>query len=257
MRTIFILALLLALALPVFAAETGFLNRTVKSGDATYRYQVYVPKDWSPDRKWPVILFLHGAGERGDDGLLQTEVGLGGPIRRHADRFPAVVVMPQCRRGVWWTSPEMEAQIFAALDQAVKEFNGDTSRLYLTGLSMGGYGTWAFGAKYAGKFAALAPVCGGVRLPPRPGLPQPDSSEADPYAETAKKIGTTPVWVFHGAADPTVPVTESRKLVEALKAAGGNVRYNEYEGVGHNSWDRAYNEPEFAGWLLAQSLKSE
>ncbi len=249
---------LLTLAAPALARrqETGFLNRIIAVGQADYRYQVYVPAQWNKKEKWPVILFLHGAGERGDDGLVQTEVGIGAAIRRHPDRFPAVVIFPQCRKNVWWTDPAMEAQIFKALGQTLKEFKGDPQRVYLTGLSMGGYGTWAFGAKYPGKFAALVPICGGVRLPPRaramPGAPAEES--ADPYAATAQKIGKTPVWVFHGSADRAVPVSESRSLVEALKAAGGNVRYNEYEGVGHNSWDKAYVEPELFPWLLAPRL---
>lgn len=240
--------------------ETGFLNREVTVDKVNYRYQVYVPSNWNKKERWPVILFLHGAGERGDDGLVQTEVGIGTAIRRHEDRFPAIVVLPQSRKRVWWTDPAMEAQALKALDQTLKEFKGDPHRVYLTGLSMGGYGTWALGAKYPGKFAALVPICGGVRLPPRArNLPGSAAVEAatngsDPYAATAQKIGKTPVWVFHGGDDPTVPVTESRQLVEALKGAGGNVRYTEYEGVKHNSWEKAYAEPEFLPWLLSQRL---
>jgi predicted peptidase len=236
--------------------QTGFLNRKVAVEGTEYRYVVYVPPDWSADRTWPVVLFLHGAGERGDDGLIQSEVGLGGAIRRHVDRFPAVVVMPQCRKNLWWTEPSMRAQALAALEAAFNEFHGDPARVYLTGLSMGGYGTWAIAAASPGKFAAIAPVCGGVRRRARPGEAQPEETAADPYADTAKKIGATPVWVFHGGADPTVPVAESRKMVDALKTAGNEARYTEYEGVGHNSWDKAYNEPEFASWLFGQRLKS-
>jgi predicted peptidase len=98
--------------------DTGFLNRTVTLGGATYRYVVYVPYEWSDDNTWPVVLFLHGAGERGSDGLKQTNVGLPAAIRRHPERFPAVVVMPQCLSNAWWPEPAMEAQALAALDQA-------------------------------------------------------------------------------------------------------------------------------------------
>ncbi len=236
------------------AQETGFLNRTVEVDGTKYRYQVYVPPDWTANSKWPVILALHGAGERGDDGLVQTDVGLGGAIRKHVDRYPAIVVMPQCRKGVWWQDPAMEAQALAALDRAMKEFNGDPDRTYLTGLSMGGYGTWALAAKYPDRFAAIAPVCGGIRRPVRPGVPPqaPDEPGVDPYAAAAQKIGKIPTWIFHGGADPTVPVAESRKMAEALKAAGNDAKYTEYEGVGHNSWDRAYNELDFPVWLLSQ-----
>lgn len=243
------------LAAPVIArgAETGFLNRTVKIGAEIYRYQVYVPRDWNKKQKWPMILFLHGAGERGDDGLVQTEVGIGGAIRRDVDRFPAIVVMPQCRKSLWWTEAAMQEQALKAFERSVKEFNGDRDRLYLTGLSMGGYGTWSIAAKNPGKFAALVPICGGVRPPARAqtlNAAQTSDPNADPYAETAKKIGKTPVWIFHGGADPVVPPDESRRMNEALKAAGGNVKYTEYEKVTHNSWDKAYAEPELMKWML-------
>ena len=148
----------------------------------------------------------------------------------------------------------MESQVLAALAAAIKEFNGDPARIYLTGLSMGGYGTWSIAAGHPGMFAALVPVCGGIR-PPDAGAPE--DGAANPYAETAKKIGTTPVWVFHGGADPAVPVTESRKMVEALKANSGNVKYTEYEGVGHNSWDKAYREADLPVWLFAQKLEKK
>ncbi len=241
------------------AIETGFLNRTVKVGDETYRYQVYAPRDWNKKRKWPVILFLHGAGERGDDGLIQTEVGLGSGVRRYSDRFPAIIVMPQCRKNSWWTQDAMQEQALKAFEQSIKEFNGDRDQLYLTGISMGGYGTWSIASKHPGKFAALVPVCGGVKPPPR--IPVPDADKlvdpnVDPYAAIAQKIGKTPVWIFHGGADTVVPTDESRKVNEALKAAGGNVKYTEYEKVAHNSWDKAYAEPELLKWMLSQSLKA-
>src|SRR5687767_11241894 len=134
---------MVALAAAAFAGkETGFLNRIVKAGSKSYRYQVYVPPGWSSGQRWPVVLFLHGAGERGDDGLVQTDVGIGRAIRRAAARVPAVVVLPQCRRDLWWTAPEMQDVATAALEASIREFKGDSSRVYLTGLSMGGYGTW-------------------------------------------------------------------------------------------------------------------
>jgi len=248
------------LALPAMGRrhETGFLNRVVTVSGVDDRYQVYVPRNWTKKQKWPVILFLHGAGERGDDGLIQTEVGIGTAIRRHPDRFPAIVVMPQCRATVWWLEASMQAQALRALDDALKEFKGDPARVYLTGLSMGGYATWELGAKVTGRFAALVPVCGGVILPRHvterePGMP-PAEATGDPYAAAARGIGQTPVWAFHGSDDPAVPATESRKLVEALQAAGGDVRYTEYPDVGHNSWEKAYAEAELMPWLLAQRL---
>jgi len=253
-----LLILIFGNSIKTSGAETGFLNRTVKIQTETYRYQVYVPYDWNKKQKLPVILFLHGAGERGEDGLTQTEVGIGSAIRRHLDRFPAIVVFPQCRRSSWWTDGKMQEQALMALNQTIKEFNGDHERVYLTGLSMGGYGTWSIASKFPARFAVFVPICGGIRPPSRAPAPQetkPEEPGLDPYLETAKKIGQTPVWIFHGADDKIVPPEESRKMHDALKSAGGNVRYTEYEKVGHNSWDKAYAEQEMLTWMFAQRLK--
>lgn len=246
------------LTLPPRARQDGemFQSRRITSGATEYQYRVFAPKGWSKKKKkWPVLFFLHGAGERGDDNLAQTRVGIGPAILRQSETFPFVVVLPQCPRNRWWTEPDMQAMALNALDQTAKEFNGDTNRTCLTGLSMGGYGSWLMAANNPKRFAALAIVCGGVRPPPRLNLPEaalpPDLTD-DLYGAVAAKVGKTPVWVFHGSADPAVPVTESRNMVAALKAAGGNVRYNEYEGVGHNSWDKAYAEAELFPWLFSQ-----
>jgi predicted peptidase len=168
--------------------------------------------------------------------------------------FPAVVVLPQCRRGAWWGDPRMETVVFRALEASMREFHGDSDRVYLTGLSMGGYGAWAFGYEHPEMFAAIVPVCGGVYS--RGSFAVPDwhplaIAPDDPYAETAKKLRDVPVWAFHGDADPRVPVSESRKLTRALEAAGGDVRYTEYPGVGHDSWNRAYWEDELLPWLFS------
>lgn len=240
-------------------SETGFLDRTVDVGGTTYKYQVFVPAAWDKHKKWPILLFLHGAGERGDDGLLQTDVGIGHAIREHGARFPLIVVMPQCRTGHVWTEPDMEAQALAALESSLAEFHADHDRVYLSGISMGGYGTWDLAAQYPKKFAAFAPVCGGIYGPER--FPQiavslvKNGKTSDPYTETARRIGKTPVWVFHGAVDEAVPVEESRKMVNALRSSGADVKYSEYPGVGHNSWDRAFAEADFVPWLLQQSLR--
>jgi predicted peptidase len=252
MRIPLLLLFFTALATLQARQETGFLDRTLKLKGATQRYQVYVPFGWTKSQRLPVILFLHGAGERGDNGLAQTQVGLGGSLRFRPERWPAIVVMPQCPKESWWSAPQAMELALAALDAALKEFKGDRERVYLTGLSMGGYGTFAIGSKHAARFAALVPICGGVRLPRRAGRPEQPDTGVDLYSETAKGIGATPIWIFHGAADPTVPVTESRKMTEAIKAAGGNPKYTEYPGVGHNSWDKAYAEEELPKWLFAQ-----
>ena len=237
--------------------QTGFLKRDLKVNGEKYCYQVFVPQDFTPTKKWPVILFLHGAGERGGDCERQTQIGLGPAIRKQMESFPAVVVFPQCRQDSVWIGT-MEELALKALDKTIKECNGDPERIYLTGLSMGGYGTWYLAAYYPKKFAAIAPVCGGI-LPP-PGRLFPRNAIAlipknQPHETIAKKIGKTPVWIFHGSADPVIIVTESREMNDALKALGGNVKYSEYSGVGHNSWDRAYTENGFVDWLLSHRLE--
>lgn len=234
-------------------AAGGFLERTVELGDSAHRYQVYVPAGFDPARRWPVILYLHGAGERGTDGVRPTEVGLGRAIRLDPQRVPALVVFPQAPPREVWVG-DLARVAMLALDRTVAEFSGDKDRVYLTGLSMGGYGTWVLAFEDPERFAALVPVGGGIVPPRGRALRQvPGTLEAaDPYAATAARLKRVPSWVFHGAEDPTVPVSESRRMVEALRSAGADVRYTEYEGVGHNSWDRAYAEPELWRWLFSQ-----
>lgn len=255
MRTYVRLLIALLLLLPPFsvAQGSGFLDRTVDVGGKSYDYQVYVPRNWNRSQKWPVILFLHGAGERGTDGVKQSAVGLPQAIRLSPEKWPFIVVMPQCPQAVWWTQPEQEQQALKALDAAIAEFNGDASRVYLTGLSMGGYGTLYIAARNPGRFAALAPVCGGVVIDQRPDRPGSPDWGPEPYKAVAERIGKTPVWLFHGDLDESVPVRESREMFKALQAAGGNVRYTEYPGVKHDSWNNAYWAPELPQWLLSHT----
>ena len=257
MLTLLLFPFIAAIASPHSSPTTGFIQRHVTLAKNEYCYQVFVPKNFSAQKKWPVILFLHGAGERGDDCNAPTEIGLGPVLRKQSASFPSIVVMPQCRsREIWFG--EMEQYALQALDQTIVEFNGDRERVYLTGLSMGGYGTYYLAAHHPKKFAALMPICGGV-VPPRNFPFPPHVAEQvprdKPYETIAKKIGKTPVWIFHGEADPTIPVSESRSMAAALRGLGGVVKYTEYAGVEHNSWDRAYAEPEWLNWLLAQRLK--
>lgn len=239
---------------PVFAA------RTISLRGANYKYQIFAPNDWSASRKWPVILFLHGAGERGSDGVRQTREGIGKAIRRDHTRFPAIVVLPQCPKENWWSAPSMEEFALSALNTATEEFNGDPGCIYLTGLSMGGYGAWDIAAKNPGRFAALVPICGGIVTPASLQNKYPElhktayADEPASYAEIAAKIGKTPVWIFHGARDAVVPPDNSRKMFAALQEAGGDVRYTEYPRVGHESWKKAYADPELSTWLFSKSL---
>ena len=234
--------------------KPGFLNRMITAGGVAYRYVLYVPPSWTPGEKWPVILSLHGSIERGSDGIVQSRVALGAAVRRYPERFPAVIVMPQCRPGVDWIDPTMQAQALGALDAAIKEFNGDPKRVYLTGLSMGGYGAWNLAARYPGRFAALAVVCGGIKWPPEAAMQPLGSGNDNPYARTARAVAHIPIWVFHGDQDRNVPVSESRRMVEALKALRVPVRYTEYPGIAHECWDITYRNPELAAWLLSQRL---
>jgi predicted peptidase len=238
--------------------KTGFLERTVRVGDVSHAYKVYVPPGFDPKRSWPVVLWLHGAGESGTDGVQQTEVGLGPMLRSHPERFPAVVVFPQAPRGQVWMG-DLARVATTALDQTMAEFHGDPERVYLAGLSMGAYGAWVLAFENPDRYAAIVSVAGGI-VPPayrRARLAQlpPTLQADDPYAATAARVKNIPAWLFHGAEDPTVPVTESRQIVAALKQAGASPRYDEYAGVGHNAWDRAFADAELAKWLLAQRRK--
>ena len=255
----FALLLILGAVSATARVETGFLDRTVSVSGSSYRYQVYVPANFRSKKSWPIILFLHGAGERGSDGLRQTDVGIGHAIRLEASRFAFIVVLPQCGQGKIWGEPDMQAQALAALDASIKEFHGDRKHIYLSGISMGGFGTWELAARNPGRFAAIVPICSGVER--HKDWPQlrvtlsDDPKITDLFAEVARRIGKTPVWMFHGDADPSVPVEQSRRMAEALKAAGADFKYTEYPGVEHNSWDKAYAEPDLVPWLLSNSLR--
>ena len=228
---------------PVTAGEraTGLLSRTVSVGGSSYSYQVYVPANLKQGEKVPVIVFLHGIGQRGEGGFVPSEGGAGMMVKSYMERMPAIVVLPQCRKGRYWNDSEMAEMVIQTLDQTVEEFNGDMERSYLIGVSMGGYGAWHMASEYPGKFAAVVPICGGSPL-----------RSGDRFTQIARRVGKTPVWVFHGAADRVVPVSESRQMVEAMKATGGNVRYSEYAGVGHNVWLNVASESELIPWLLKQ-----
>jgi predicted peptidase len=256
------LFLCLLITVPAHAKkyETGFVDRAITRQGISYKYQVFVPEDWTPHQKWPVILFLHGVGERGDDGLLQTDVGIGSEIRTNRSAIPAIVVMPQCPKRLWWMLPPMDDLAMAALEQATKEFHGDAQRTYLTGLSMGGFGAWHLAEKYPGRFAALVVICGGIRPPAAARSAYPDLAKLTPpdspesYLAAAQRVGKIPVWIFHGGGDDIVPVSESQRMNDAMKQIGAEVRYTEYPGVGHASWKKAYAEPELFPWLFSKSL---
>ena len=226
------------------------LNRTVLVNGHVYPYAVYVPPDFDAQRAWPVILALHGAGERGTDGVRQMQIGIASAIRAHPERVPAIVVFPQAPEDTCWLGEPADAAM-AALDQAMREFHGDPERVYATGLSMGGYGTIHLALAHPRHFAALVIVCGGLFAHATTNAVR-QSPLVTSYAQVAKALRATPVWLFHGADDDVIPVDESRALFAALRAEGAPVRYTEYAGVGHAAWTRAYDEAALWEWLFAR-----
>ena len=198
-------------------------------------YMLYLPEGYeASDAKWPLVLFLHGAGERGDD---VTKVNIHGPSKLAAEgkKFPFILVAPQCPQNGWWSG--MTEDLIALVDSMAETYRVDTSRLYVTGLSMGGFGTWSLITQHPYKFAAAAPICGGGD---------------DVMARF--RLQKMPVWVFHGGKDPVVPLQKSEVMVNALKQAGNpNVKFTVYPEAGHDSWTETYNNPEFYEWLLSHS----
>jgi predicted peptidase len=238
--------------------ETGFLDRAVTVGGIEYRYEVYVPRDYDPARRWPVILALHGGGELGSDGILPTVGALAKAIRQHPDRFPAIVVFPHAHADGTpvWQGPSGQAAL-VEVDRALAEFHGDSSRVYLTGYSAGGNGGWYLAYHYPQRFAAAVIVCGWVT--PFQGRQShldypsiPPISAADPYAKVARGVAGLPIWLVHGDADKNVSVDQSRHMYAALKTAGADVHYTELPGVDHSAWDPAYQNPDIAAWLFKQ-----
>lgn len=262
-RAVFVVAVLTAGA-GVCAAqktETGFLNRSVMVGGSEYRYVVYVPREFSRSKTYPVILVLHGGGQYGSDGLKQTAGGLARAIQLNPERFPAIVVFPQAKAdGTPGWQQEGGKAALAALDRSIKEFRGDARRVYLTGGSAGGNGSWFLLSHYPERFAAAIVVCGfifkfkglqsGIDYP---ALAPPDAP--DPYVYVAKRVSHIPIWIFHGDADQNVSVEESRKMFAALKAEGANAQYTELPGVPHNAWDPAYSRADVFEWLLKQKKR--
>lgn len=233
-------------------SQGKFVPREVVVAGATHRYQVFVPSQ-AAGRHPPVILFLHGSGERGEDNQSQLNAGLPVYIRKHMDDFPAIVVIPQAPTDGEWVGASLKAAV-AALEESTREFGGDTKRTYLTGLSMGGFGTWELALMEPNRFAALVPICGAITQinPERPLYVAPVIHEPDPYAALAARLRHIPTWIFHGAKDDVVPPQDDRKIYAALKAAGADVQYTEFPDANHNSWDATYNDDAMWRWLFAQ-----
>ena len=231
-----------------------FLARSFTSTkySSTIVYRLYIPRNYSPSTSYPLVIFLHGSGESGNDNVKQLCNGaIEWADTTCQNHYPSFVLVPQCPNGSSWyigrngsTLYDIDAtpaktpmlMVIQLIDSLSHEFNIDSNRLYSTGLSMGGMGTWEMNLRYPTKFAACLPVCG-----------VGDPSKAD-------RILNKPIWAFHGSIDPSVPVEGSRNMISALKALGGTPKYSEYPWVQHNAWDYAYKEPDLFQWTFAQSL---
>lgn len=194
------------------------------------QYLLYLPKDYDPAKHWPLVLFLHGAGERGNNLDKVRSYGIPKQIDE-GQEFPFIVVSPQCPRNQWWDA-DVLSQL---LDKVESTYVVDADRIYVTGLSMGGFGTWDLAIRQPQRFAAIAPICGGGD------------------EQQVHKIKHLPVWVFHGAKDNIVKLQESEKMVKALEACGGHVQFTVYPDAGHDSWTETYANPQLYSWLLEHS----
>ena len=255
--TVALTALLLFPIACMAATDSPFVEKEItftggKYKDEKFRYMVLEPEMMEAGKKYPVILFLHGAGERGNDpqkALAHFPTIMATPEYRK--KFPCILIVPQCRAGKSWVEVKwsdknsshfpaepspMMSMAMQCLDKTLKEYPVDKRRIYLTGLSMGGYGSWDLSMRRPELFAAVVPICGGG-----------DEKEV-------KRIVHLPIWAFHGSEDGAVPVERSRQMIDALKKAGGSPKYTEYKGVGHDSWTPAYTDPEgVMPWMFEQA----
>jgi len=206
-------------------------------------YLLFLPQgyDEQAEKRWPLILFLHGSGERGTDVWKVATHGPPKEVREHPD-FPFIVVSPQCPDGQIWS----DDVVLALLNHVKRRYAVDPTRVYLTGLSMGGYAAWSLGVSYPEKFAAIVPICGGGNLISFL-LAMQDKGPA------LKSLG---VWAFHGAKDPVVPVEESQRMVDTLKKFGvTDLKLTIYPEAQHDSWTETYKNPELYQWLLEHERK--
>jgi predicted peptidase len=216
---------------PIAGQHAQRLDQEVRI-KAELDYLLYIPeKVPTAGKKWPLMLFLHGAGERGDELEL---VKRNGPPKLVAEgrEFPFIIASPQCPKDISWSNPNQIIALNALIDELVANYPIDESRIYLTGLSMGGFGTWSLAATYPERFAAIAPICGGGNR------------------MEARRLVQMPIWVFHGAKDKVVPIGMSEEMVDALKKKGADVKFTIYPETGHNSWVEAYNNPALYDWFL-------
>jgi predicted peptidase len=245
MRTISILSVLIGLALagkviaqPTNPAPGKQVEQTFKASDSTeVGYLLYLPEEYTSGSAMPVMLFLHGRGE--SNGPLNIVAKWGPPqLVARGEKLPYVIVSPQCPKEDNWSSPTQQARLTELLDSVVSRFGGNKNRIYLTGLSMGGSGSWRLAADYPKKFAAVVPICGRGKI------------------EDADKLKELPIWVFCGDQDGVFKSNE--ELVDAIRKAGSqSVSFTSLENVGHNSWSAAYASPDLYSWFDKKSLEKK
>jgi acetyl esterase/lipase len=215
--------------------KPGFQLRMMrKEGHGIRRYTLYLPANYAEAKSLPTMLFLHGSGERGSDGVVPAQVGLGPAVLARQTDFPAIVIFAQAQES-WNADGADVSAALAILEEVSARFKVDPNRVILTGLSMGGRGAWEIAAANRGRFSAVVPICSPARI------------------ETAAALKSYPIWAITGDADRVETVRSMRAMAEKLEELGAPVKYSEYRGVGHNSWDRAYNDRELIDWMVSQT----
>jgi predicted peptidase len=248
-RFIFLLSCFFLLSNMVQGQNTPLFDKLLyTNNNNTLPYRLLKPVNPGAKELFPLVVFLHGAGERGNDNEAQikhiSDLFLDAKYR---GKYPCYVLAPQCAKGELWAEHNKDGSMKAdptptmklvleLIDKLCSEFAIDESRIYITGVSMGGFGAWDLMARFPDKFAAAVPVCGGGD------------------AKTAGKIKHIPVWAFHGAKDDVVSPKRSRAMIKALQSVGGLPGYTEYPDIEHNSWVQAYQEPHLLPWLFKQKL---
>ncbi len=244
LKVSFLFTLIVTTQISVAQDFVEFDKLVYQTPQDTLLYRLLKPKEVKENQHYPLVLFLHGSGERGNDNVNNLKY-ITTPFLNEKNRneFPCFLVVPQCPASEkctypdWYQEPpEPISTVMDLIDSLKKLPSVDSTRIYVTGLSMGGYGTWYLLTKFPATFAAAAPICGG----------------GDPHqVDTFKHI---PIWAFHGAKDDVVPPEQTRELIAAVKKAGGSPKYIEYKKTGHDSWTKAYQEPQLLPWLFSQRL---
>jgi len=226
--------------------QTGQHAYALDDGDGGFNYLLFLPQQYpgDPDANWPLLVFLHGVAKRGDTREALENIKLDGPPNIVEDRsdFPFIVLSPQCPTETYWY-PVFD-RLEALIESITTTYSVDEHRIYLTGLSMGGFGTWRLALEHPDRFAAIVPIAGGYIF------------ESDEVPEEICVLKNLPIWVFHGEKDEAVPSWQSQILVDALRQCPANVRFTHYPDANHaDAWKQAYADPELYTWLLEQRLE--